>query len=231
MALNVTLILTQHNENGVCNSDTLLVIVESINPEVIFEELSHTNHHKAYIENSLVMLESIAIKKYLKNHDVEHIPVDTYDLPRDYNNNLTLIYGRLTKSAGEHSFQFRGLLDQKESVINQYGFQFLNSDQNEKLFENIDILRERILDILNDEKLFRIARLEKEVIEKREDVILDNIYKYSKENTYNNAMLFIGSGHQKSMTKKITELIKTEETKVNWNYFSDLITELSIKSR
>jgi len=35
---NVILISTEHLDSGKCNSDELLKIIETINPEVIFEE-------------------------------------------------------------------------------------------------------------------------------------------------------------------------------------------------
>jgi hypothetical protein len=201
MALNVTLVFTQHEENGFCSSSALQKIMEEVNPKVIFEELSHSNYHKIYIEKTLITLESSAIMKHLKNHDVKHIPIDTYDLPQGYYVNIDYMYDKLLHNAGVHSYRFRSLLDQKESVINQYGFLYLNNDYNDKLFENIDMLKERILDTLNDKKLFRIAHLEKEVVEKREDVIIDNVFNYSKENGCSNGLMFIGSGHRKSIKR------------------------------
>ena len=193
MALHITLVFTQHNENGFCSSSALQKIIEEVNPEVIFEELSIPNYQKAYIEKSLITLESIAIKKHLENQDVEHAPVDTYDLPQEYDKDVEYMYDKLLLNASSNSYHFRGLLDQKECVINQHGFQYLNSEQNDKLFETIDILKERILDALNSEDLFRIARLEKDVIEKREDVILDNIFNYSRENKYSKGLMFFST--------------------------------------
>lgn len=222
MVFNVTLIFTQHQENGICTSDALLQIIESINPEVIFEELSHANYYKAHIEKTLNNLESVAIRKYLTNHDVIHIPVDTYDRPNNYERDQDHLYSKLTGSVGVHSFHLRGLLDQHASVISELGFHFLNSIENEKAFEKMDTLKESILNTLNDENLYRIARLDKQVVERRENEILDNVYNYSKKNTYSNALMFIGSGHRNSIIKMIEERNKTEDIKINWHSFSDL---------
>lgn len=223
MVFNVTLIFTRHKELGVCTSDALFQIIESINPEVIFEELSEALYEEAYSAKTLNNLESVAIRKYLTNHDVVHIPVDTYDRPKNYDRDQNHLYNKLTESVGIHSFHFRGLLDQQSSLISEYGFHFLNSSKNEKYFENMDALKEKILNTLNDENLYRIARLDKDVIEKREEVILDNVYNFSKKNTYNHALMFIGSGHRKSIMKKIEDRNKTENIKINWYSFSDLI--------
>jgi hypothetical protein len=37
---NITLIITGHREIGICISNELYKIIERINPEIIFEELS-----------------------------------------------------------------------------------------------------------------------------------------------------------------------------------------------
>jgi len=47
---NITLICTKHKKCGECNSDELHKIIESISPEIIFEELSHSAFHRYYQE-------------------------------------------------------------------------------------------------------------------------------------------------------------------------------------
>ena len=51
--------------------------------------------------------------------------------------------------------------------------------------------KERILNIIDDEYLFQIAHQEKEAIEKRENEILENIYNFSNDRVYNEALLFV----------------------------------------
>jgi hypothetical protein len=40
---NITLVCTKHKESGNCNSLELHKIIKAIKPEIIFEELSHSN--------------------------------------------------------------------------------------------------------------------------------------------------------------------------------------------
>jgi pheromone shutdown protein TraB len=87
--------------------------------------------------------------------------------------------------------------------------------------ERIHNQREKILNIISVEWLFMIANLEKEVIDKRENVIIDNIYIYSEEHVYNQAILFIGAGHRKAMIKKIEERKAQEKIKINWILHND----------
>ncbi len=78
---NIILIGTNHSEFGKCNSNELYNIIASINPEVIFEELSPKLFNFIYNSNSNnltpdVVTEIKCVKKYLKNHDISHEPVD-----------------------------------------------------------------------------------------------------------------------------------------------------------
>lgn len=216
---NLNLVFTRHKEMGSCSSFELHRIIEMIRPEIIFEELSKSNYDKAYIEKSLITLESNAIKLYLQNHSIDHIPVDTYNLPDSYDENVGYMLRSLTDSIRSESIYLRRLLDHQALLISQRGFNFLNSDQNDEFMERIHNQREIILDIINDEWLFQIANLEKEVIDKRENEIIDNVYKYSKEHAYNQALLFIGAGHRKSMIEKIKEHETQEKIEINWILF------------
>lgn len=77
---NITLINTAHSELGRCNSDELYKIIESINPQVIFEELPSKSFNYYYSDSPYcIPLEVKCIKKYLQNHKAKHIPVDIAD--------------------------------------------------------------------------------------------------------------------------------------------------------
>ena len=216
---NITLIFTRHKENGCCNSIELHEIIKSISPEIIFEELSYLNYQKCYIENSLITLETLAIKRYLHSHNIEHIPVDTFALPQSYDDDIDYMYDRIFNNfAIAECHMLRNLLDKQSSLEFQYGFEFLNSNQNNELFSEINSLKEAILTILNNDKLFRINKLEKEVLEKRENEIIDNICNYSKEHQYSQAIQFIGAGHRESIMKKIERFNSPE--KLKWIFYS-----------
>ena len=218
---NINLIFTTHKESGNCNSIELHEIIERINPEIIFEELSYSNFNKVYKENSLTTLETNAIKKYLQNYDIEHIPVDTYNLPNSYYKNLEFMLERITSSIMIESRDLRNVLDDQLLLISQYGFNYLNSDRNDELLGKYIILKEKILNKINNDNLFQIASLEKEVIEKRENEIIDNIYSFSEEHVYDQAIIFIGSGHRKAMIRKIYERKTQEKIELKWTLFNN----------
>lgn len=219
---NILLVCTRHQGLGSCNSVELRKIIERVNPEIIFEELSHNNFDLSYNKNTRVGLETDAIKAYLQDHSIAHIPVDTYKLPNSYHTDLDRMYNTLFNRVQiVECRDLRNLMDYQSSLISKYGFSYLNSTKNEEIFEKIDTLKERILSQINDESLFRISKVEKEVIEKREYEIISNIYKYSKEHAYNQALMFIGSGHRKAIIDKIGKCELENEVKLNWNFYED----------
>src|SRR5690349_7112925 len=95
---NITLICTRHKEIGKCNSFELEKLMESIQPDIIFEELSQSNFDKSYREGFLKTVETDAIKAYLQNHIIRHIPVDTYPRPYRYDEQVEYMYDRIIKN-------------------------------------------------------------------------------------------------------------------------------------
>lgn len=216
---NITLICTRHEETGNCNANELCKIIASINPEIIFEELSQANFDRSYKEERLFTLETNAIKMYLQSCDIKHIPVDTFNITRAHEEQHDNMYQRICSyNKTIERYDYRSATDELFQRAAYYGFSFLNSDHNDALFEKIRMLEEKILTLLNDERLFRVNDLRKEVIGKREDEIIQNVYNYSREHDYNQAILFIGSGHRKSMLEKIKVCEMHEHLKLNWSW-------------
>lgn len=220
--MNITLIFTRHKEGGACTSDASLKIIDFVKPDVIFEELTEAQYKAAYEDLSLNNLESAAVRTYLANHEVPHIPVDTFERPNNYDEDQNLLNHKLSTEAGYASIPLRNFLDDIIAVGNQYGFHYLNDATNDANIELLDDLKRKALRNLNKPKLDEIYRIGQEVTFKREDVMLENVYNYAAENPFENGLLFIGSGHRASMLRKI-ERTKTENTMVEWKLYQDLI--------
>ena len=75
---NITLVCTHHSDFGKCNSDELFKIIESIKPDVIFEELTPDLFDRFYRENNIPFEspEIKSVRKYTKDNTVSHFPVD-----------------------------------------------------------------------------------------------------------------------------------------------------------
>lgn len=232
---NITLIGTIHSENGQCNSNELYKILENINPDVIFDELpSHfsdmyySDSFDMYCANNILLnrnppvvpLEVKCNKKYKQNNNVEIIPVDID------------IRQKLSKYQHEFHFMFSTfyknedyikLDNEKETLISQEGFNYLNSDRFLDFLERKVVIEKNIMEseiqknrLLNIYKLFHA-----EQYDNRENAMLENIYNYSKGNQYNQAVFLIGAEHIKSIMRKITEYEKLSEIKLNWTTHGD----------
>lgn len=218
---NITLIGTIHSENGKCNHNELYAILESINPEVIFEELSSELFDIIYNANSLnlppdVVTEIKCVKKYIQNHNIKHIPVDI-DTRYISDKEQNWMFDTFEK------YDDYNKIDNEQSLLTaQYGFDFLNSDKCFDLSEQKNIIIKNIIGVdINKNELFRIHQLFNRQDDTRENAMLQNIYNYSKENKYNQAVFLIGSGHKKSIIQKIKEYEKLSEIKLNWKMYVD----------
>jgi hypothetical protein len=217
--MNVTVIFTQHKESGKCNSSELLNIIEIIKPTVIFEELSHSNFDKSYRENKLVTLETNTIKNYIINKEIIQLPVDTFPRTREYDESVDLLYSRICGCATQDSFYFRQTIEQQTQLANSEGFTFLNSQRNDQLLNELDKLKTKILEFLNEENLYKIQRDELQMIKDREDKILKNIYAFASNNQFEYAVLFIGSGHRRTILPLIENFNTKEQTKISWQIY------------
>lgn len=216
---DINLVFTLHRESGNCNSDELFKIIETIRPEIIFEELSFDQYRQSYEEGRLITLETNAIKTYLLYYNAEHIPVDTYERPKSYDEEVDFMHDKLLHSTLRESSDLRCLIDYQQDKISRHGFDFLNSKYNDEYINQIDTLNRGILKIKNDGRLSRLYELFRKVTGDREDEMLGNIYGYSKQHQYNRALFFIGSGHREPMIKKIQLYNNQEQIKLNWILF------------
>jgi hypothetical protein len=209
---NITIIYSAHLEFGICNPNELCNIIEKINPEIIFEEIQHDRFDAYYKEKSAYTLETDAINMYLSYHTIEHIPVDTYDFSNVNKERIDFMYRKISQNCSEYDPLFR----QHLLMTFQNGFSYLNSDQCKDLFEKMHVIEEDTIKRLNDNDLFHLYNLWIETTNNRENEMLKNIYNYSQNHCYNNAIFIIGAEHGKSILDKIQEYERKNEFKINW---------------
>ena len=213
---NITIISTNHSESGKCNSNELYKIIESINPEVIFEELSR-NRFEDYYNGNLTYetLEVKCIKKYLQNHRIKHLPVDIANPNRP--SIEILMFEKFERDA-----EYKKLKFEHNLLKAQKGFDYLNSDKCIDLVKKWTLVEKRIVESATQNSIF-LQTYESfyEDVDNRENAMLKNIYNYSKENEYNQAVFIIGCGHRKSIIEKTIECKKLSEIKLKWSIFGN----------
>ena len=232
---NITLISTIHTEIGQCNSDELYKIIEGINPDVVFDELTinfsdmyYSDSFDVYYQNKILLnqhppvipLEVKCIKKYKQNYDIKIIPVDI-DLTQklsELQNEIYFMYNTFSKYD-----VYTKLDNEKAFLIALEGFHFLNSIKFLNFLQKKEIIENQIIEsefqkirLLNIYKKFHA-----EIHENRENAILYNIYNYSKGKQYNQAVILIGAEHKKSIIQKITDYEKLSEIKLHWTMYGN----------
>lgn len=231
---NIKLIGTIHSENSRCNPSELYKILEDIKPDVIFDELpSHfadlfysESFDIAYENNILhkrpmpnLPLEVKCIKKYRQNHNVKIVSVDI-DISQDLAEQKEEVYF-LFNTFFKYE-EYKNIDNEKEALIAKEGFHFLNSNKFLELLEKKELLERKIMESeIHKHRLLTTYSAHKKQIDNREKVMLDNIYKYSKENQYIEAVFLIGAEHKKSIMRKIIEYEKISEIKLNWKIFGN----------
>lgn len=215
---NVTLISTEHRASGKCNSDELYNIIETINPDVIFEEETDDEKFQEYYNdvNSFNSLEVQTIKKYIQNHDIKHIPVDietNFNYKEwDYMFETFKRYDVYKQAIKEHC-----------ELRNRDSFSYLNSERCSELLDKTKMIERQLIEFsgINRNEFLRIYSSFHEEHHNREKAMIVNIYNYSKENKYNQAVFLIGYAHRKSIIEKIRKYEPKETFKLNWTFYND----------
>ena len=223
----ITLICTVHREIGKCNSEELHKILELVAPDVIFEELPNDLFDRFYNKNDIPYEppEVKSIKRYLEKHNIEHIPVDidtSADLSFD---SIEHIFGAFLKFAVYYELEDKHWLS-----ASQNGFAYLNSKKCSELIDRKNFTEQYLLaaGIDSTETLLPMYKLFHKEQEKRENAILHNIYNYSKDNQYNQAVFLLGVAHRNSIMKKIQQYEKVSTLNLNWTFYHDDLVKQTI---
>jgi hypothetical protein len=213
---NITLLSSFHKVHGKCNPDELYTIIEEIQPEVIFEELSYDVFGIIYSAGYQPQtVEAITIKKYLQKYPIKHFPVDNYPINEtDLLSDAQIIW--------DNSSEYRDLWNQKLLKLNQKGYYFINSNELAEILNRIRVIEETVLTQINNAKLLNEHKAEKALHDKRENEMLRNIYNYSKQYPYDKAIFICGAEHRQPLKQKIKEHEAKESFKLNWGFFNEV---------
>ena len=216
---NITLVCTHHSEFGKSNSYELYKIIETIRPDIIFEELTQDLFDKFYKENIIPNEppEIKSVKRYIKDHTVSHIPVDVNISDTLSTSEINYMFNTVRKYT-----VYSELEEDQMKLTFHEGYDFLNSKKNEELIETKKAIEKNLIKSqINNHQLSRIHQLFYEEQHKSEHEIIKNIYNYSGIIDYNQALLLLGSGHRKSIFEKIKKYESKKQVKLNWTLYGN----------
>ena len=208
----ITLISTLHQEKGECNAEELCKIIEKIGPTIIFLEAledSYTAYdQKRFSEFGVYhnKLEIKALQLYSQITSFEYVPVLEVGLSDTFQNKYSLVY---------IIDEFKILVDNYNSLSSKKGFKFLNSNESIILQDEMRRFESLYLNGSEIEMEFNKS------IDLYENTMIKNIYSYSKNNHFNNAIFLCGVAHRKSIIEKIENLQTKKEIKLNWKFYED----------
>ena len=211
--MHISLIGTVHVENGLANVSSLETILDRLQPEVIYAEIS-TEMLSDYLDGSHGNLESAVVAQYSVSHSVAVVPVDLDKPCEDFLQKSMEMFNKVERT----SSIYRRLLDQHHLDTRNYGFAYLNSERCEQLWTEIYKETFETLEWIGDAKLREIYAQWKKVNDDRETAMLEKIKKHSIENAPNRSMLLVGAAHKKELADKIKKFQKSETSAIYWDF-------------
>ena len=177
----VSLVCTVHEELGRANVVALRAILERMQSDVIFLEVPSEAFDDFYGNCSRYNLESMAVAQYREGRQVKLVPVDLPAPSPDFVSNLEELRRRIRRV----SHEYRRLMQWYEDCLRDDGFAYLNSERCSELWS--DVYKE-IVSTINwmngDPRLVEIYESWKKTNDLREKAMMENIQRYSRENTF-----------------------------------------------
>jgi len=211
LKINIHLISTVHKEKGNCTSESLFEILNKIKPDVVFCEASTKMYEEFKRGLNQSNLELNSIKKLCEFHSFYFFPVDSYPpLSANIRNQIEEIKKLLKRDE-----IFTNVWSENKENTDLLGFKYLNSDENNKLFDKIFKRINYIVPRLGNSEYKSTYKKWLNFHDNRENTMLENINSYVKNNEVENSVFLCGSAHRKAILNKIKE---NNNIRLNWNF-------------
>lgn len=211
----ITLVCSVHRENGRCTVAELLKILRAISPEVIFEEVRPTDFDAYY--KSRQTLEAQAITKFRESESPRQVPVDQFN-DNEATVDLRFTMDRIFDVVEGTSQTYLNLLDERETLTHQQGFQYLNSVVFEKTTESIEEIEDLTIRATGNPDLIRGLQCWREAMKRREAEMVRNIYEYCRDHAFDTGVFLVGSAHKASIVKAIRARDGAEAGLIDWSF-------------
>jgi hypothetical protein len=211
LIINLHLISTVHREKGVCTSESLFEILNRIKPDVVFCEASQQMFES--FKNGLIhsSLEFNSIEELSRHHSFSFVPVESFPSPSlDYRKQEKELFDIINRDE-----KFLIAYKENDERTHLYGFKYLNSGESIQLFDEMSEREKAVIAQLENPEYEKVYKKRLNLLDNRENIMLENINLYVESNEFENAVFLCGSAHRKAIINKI-QTSKNDQLK--WSF-------------
>jgi hypothetical protein len=208
---SITLICSAHNANGKCNVKELAKILQTIGPDVVFQEVRPSHGWS---------VEAQAVTEYLNYKPCRTVYVDEYKVPAD----AAEIKKHLDSGfeyVAEISEEYQRLKTKIDFRTHHEGFRYLNSPD----FTKTNARMSEIEDEIIGGKAGDALRYFRQFMRSRESEMMRNIYAHCRENAFDTGVFLVGAAHKTGIIKKIESFDGNEPGLITWNFYNGQIAQ------
>jgi hypothetical protein len=207
----ITLVCSLHRENGLCNAGELLRLLRSIDPDVIFGEVPQSDID-FYNPRSL---EGQAVANFRAFKSFQRVPVDRYDMPPSFRAATESVFDFVEQASQD----YLRLQDERDNAAHLNGFAYLNSAAFAQVITRMSEIEVETINSSGNQYLGRGLATWRQVMRRREKVMVDNIYRYCQENVFDKGVFRVGAAHRSGILKAVEEFSSTDTDLIEWKLY------------
>jgi hypothetical protein len=199
-----------HRERGSCNAGTLLHLLQHLAPSIIFAESKPAE---------LALPQSVeggALRAYVAHHQCRVVPVDDVEVPPDHLATLAAELAPVFRYVEQASDDYRALKDLGDHDSFMYGFEYLNSRAFAALNARLEGIEDQVIGQSLNEPLIRALKEWRLLHELREQGMVSNIYRYSREMAFDRGVFLVGAAHKHGVLKKAALAAVADAVPIAW---------------
>jgi hypothetical protein len=192
----------------------LHAILVHLQPEVIFLEVPPGAMSDHFENCSRQNLESLAVRHYRDAHPVELVPVDLPTPEREFFED----HAQLNRRIQDESPTCRQLLQADNHYIRTYGFAYLNSEYNTKLWFDVYEEMANTIHRLGDARLADIHQSWRKQMELRDTEMMRGILEYCTQHRFERGVFLIGAAHRQRIMELAIEQSSANAARIQWDF-------------
>jgi len=188
-------------------------ILETIGPDVIFEEIRRSDFGAYYRDKTKSTLETRTVGRYLKVRPARQVPVDDFVIPEGFPGDINSLF----EYVESNDIEYRGLIAEREQKTYHLGFRYLNSPAFEALSKRARESFEKTIALSGSEDLKKKLWTWNDALRRRDASMIQNIYEFCRKSPFTEGAFLVGAEHISSILEGITSRMKTDGNLVDWN--------------